>query len=259
MTREVLPGQRSGEIRIPASKSVSHRMLILAALGEKDVTLKLDGVSSDIQATAECLAALGAGISEAERKIEVSPIRALPSGARVLRCRDSGSTLRFLMPVAGALGAEAVFIREGRLPKRPLEPFGKELVSHGMSIREEGEKLICSGQLKGGRFTLPGDISSQFISALLLALPMLSGDSSLEITGKPESEPYIKITEEALKKAGIRFETEGNTYLVPGDQRYALPERAEIEGDWSSAAFFLCLGALSEKGVGVRGRVIAGD
>ncbi|MBQ5514468.1 MAG: 3-phosphoshikimate 1-carboxyvinyltransferase, partial [Oscillospiraceae bacterium] len=124
MTREIMPGQRTGEIRIPASKSVSHRMLILAALGDKDVTLKLDGVSSDIRATAECLAALGAGISEAEGKIEVSPIRAAPSGARVLRCRDSGATLRFLMPVAGALGAETVFIREGRLPKRPLEPFG---------------------------------------------------------------------------------------------------------------------------------------
>ena len=90
MTREIMPGQRTGEIRIPASKSVSHRMLILAALGEKDVTLKLNGVSSDIQATAECLAALGAGISEAEGKIEVSPIKESPSGARVLRCRDSG-------------------------------------------------------------------------------------------------------------------------------------------------------------------------
>ena len=253
MTREIMPGQRTGEIRIPASKSVSHRMLILAALGDKDVTLKLNGVSSDIQATSECLAALGAGISETEGKIEVSPIKEAPSGARVLRCRDSGATLRFLMPVAGALGAETVFIREGRLPKRPLEPFGKELVSHGMSIREEGEKLICSGRLKSGRFTLPGNISSQFISALLLALPLLSGDSSLEITGKSESEPYIKITEESLKKAGIRFETEGNIYLIPGNQRYALPEKAEIEGDWSSAAFFLCLGALSEKGIGVRG------
>lgn len=253
MTRVVMPGQRSGELRIPASKSVAHRLLILAALGQRDVSLRLDGISSDIGATAECLAALGAGIREEEGRIDVSPVKAPPSGARVLRCRDSGATLRFLMPVAGALGAETVFIREGRLPKRPLEPFDRELVSHGMSIREEGEKLICSGKLRGGRFTLPGDISSQFISALLLALPMLSGDSTLEITGKTESEPYIKITEETLKKAKIRFEKKGNSYLIPGDQRYALPERAVIEGDWSSAAFFLCLGALSEKGVGVRG------
>lgn len=117
----------------------------------------------------------------------------MPDGLCILPCGESGSTLRFLLPVVGALGADAVFLREGRLPERPIEPLLRELVRGGMMFRSEGGKLFCSGKLAPGDYTLPGNISSQYISALLFALPKLSGDSTLTITGARESEGYIAL------------------------------------------------------------------
>ena len=177
----------------------------------------------------------------------------MPDGLCVLPCGESGSTLRFLLPVVGALGADAVFLREGRLPERPLEPLLSELVRGGMMFRSEGGKLFCSGKLAPGEYTLPGNISSQYISALLFALPCLAGNSALTITGARESEGYIAMTENALAQSGVRLFKTDSGYDIPGGQTYALPAAVKVEGDYSSAAFFLCMGALSRCGITVSG------
>ena len=178
--------------------------------------------------------------------------------SRSKQCRTAvascpAATLRFLLPVVGALGADAVFLREGRLPERPLEPLLSELVRGGMMFRSEGGKLFCSGKLAPGEYTLPGNISSQYISALLFALPRLAGNSALTITGARESEGYIAMTENALAQSGIRLYKTDFGYDIPGGQTYALPGTVEVEGDYSSAAFFLCMGALSRSGITVSG------
>ena len=184
---------------------------------------------------------------------EVTPLSVPPKGPCVLPCRESGATLRFLLPLVGALGINAVFHREGRLPHRPLEPLLTELARHGMIATSDGCDLYCRGQLRAGDYVLPGDVSSQFVSALLLALPLLPGDSTLTLTSPPESAPYIAITQEVLATAGISLRRVGDRYLIPGGQRYQLPAELTVEGDWSSAAFFLCAGALSREGVAVEG------
>ena len=249
----ISPGTRTGAVRIPASKSQAHRLLICAALGKETVTVRCDGRNADILATAACLRALGAKITDESGALCVEPIKETPGGLCVLPCGESGSTLRFLLPVVGALGADAVFLREGRLPERPLEPFLSELIRGGMAFREEGEKLFCTGKLTPGAYTLPGNISSQYISALLFALPRLAGDSTLTITGARESEGYIAMTENALARSGVRLYKTNSGYDIPGGQTYALPGTVEVEGDYSSAAFFLCMGALSRAGITVSG------
>jgi len=245
-------GPLTGTVNIPASKSQAHRLLICAALGETPVTLSCDGLSKDITATAHCLRALGAAVeTEDDRILRLTPGRT--DAPCVLPCGESGSTLRFLLPVAAALGAEATFHMEGRLPQRPLAPLDAEMERHGVTLRRHGDTLTVSGQLRSGDYALPGNVSSQYISGLLMALPLLRGDSTLTVTGEVESAAYIAMTEDALRLAGIRFQKDGWTYRIPGGQTFALPHELSVEGDWSNAAFFLCAGALSHDGVTVTG------
>ena len=246
------PGPRSGEVRIPASKSVAHRLLICAALGESRTSIRIDGFSRDILATAACLKALGAGIEIRNNVIRVTPIRKTVSGG-LLPCGESGSTLRFLLPVAGALGVSGYFHMEGRLPERPMQVYEDHLRSHGMRIERNGSWLRFGGQLQSGEYRLPGDVSSQYFSGLLMALPMISGESTVIAEGKLESADYIRLTEDAVSRAGVRFERNVRQWAIPGAQRFHLPGFLRVEGDWSNAAFFLCMGALSESGVTVRG------
>ena len=253
MSRILRPGPRSGCVKIPASKSQAHRLLICAALGRGETAIRCDGLSRDIEATAACLRALGAQIREEDGCLYVQPIRTVPAGELTLPCGESGSTLRFLLPVVGALGAEAVFFREGRLPQRPLAPLDAELLAHGMCLEEDGARLRCGGQLRPGAYTLPGNVSSQYISGLLLALPLLEGESSLRVTGALESAAYVTMTEQALRLAGIQISKHNMDYIIHGQQRGTLPETLTVEGDWSNAAFFLAIGALSPLGVCVRG------
>lgn len=237
MTRLIEPGARRGEARAPASKSQAHRYLICAALTEHSVRVENAGDSQDIRATRACLSALFN----------------TDGGTRRLDCGESGTTLRFLLPLAGALGADAEFMLHGRLPERPIEPLARELCAHGMSIERQGNILRCSGALHPGAFTLPGDVSSQFISGLLMALPELNGDSTLNITGQLQSAPYVAMTLEALRLSGINVIEKDGGYHIPGGQSYAAPKTMTIEGDWSNAAPFLCMGALSHSGIAVTG------
>ncbi len=246
-------GPRCGAVRIPASKSRAHRLLIYAALSREETLLRCEGVSRDIEATVRCLRSLGAEIEEESGLLRVRPLRELPEGERLLPCGESGATLRLLLPLIGVLGVRACFQREGRLPQRPLAPLDRELTEHGMRLEEQGALLYASGKLKAGEYRLPGNVSSQYISGLLLALPLLEGESRLQVTEPVESEAYIRMTEEVLDLAGLRFEKESKSYFVPGGQRPGLSGTFTVEGDWSSAAFFLCAGALSEEGVLVKG------
>ena len=260
MNKTLEPGTRTGTVEIPASKSVVHRLLICAALGNNPVKIELRGISEDIKATAACLNNLGMRTVVSGNNITVFPGEAGEKSTEVpqLPCGESGSTLRFLLPVVGALGREACFLMKGRLSERPLRPFRELLCENGMEIRRDDaeceRRLFCSGQLRPGRFLLPGNISSQFFTGLLLALPLLNGDSDIQAEGASESAGYLRITENVLHSAGIVFEKTGPAeWHIQGRQLFRLPETVAAEGDWSGAAFPLCLGATSNTGVTVRG------
>lgn len=254
MSRTISYGRRSGKVTIPASKSQAHRLLICAALSDRETVIECGGISKDIAATAECLRELGAGVSIGEDGvIRLKPIKHTPLEQCELYCGESGSTLRFLLPLVGALGVKAVFHMEGRLPERPLAPLDEELAKHGMSIDKRGALLYCGGKLRAGEYTLPGSVSSQYISGLLMALPHVEGDSRLNITGAVESAAYITMTLDALEQSAVTIVKRPGGYDIPGGQRYNLPQSLRVEGDWSNAAFFLCMGALSYKGLLVEG------
>lgn len=252
----IRPGPRAGVVSIPASKSRAHRLLICAALSGAPSRIGCRGISNDIQATANCLRALGAGVDYLEKEAAyiVRPISKIEKAPISLPCGESGSTLRFLLPLVGALGAHATFRMEGRLPERPLSPLKELLEQHGMTIRRDNDLLRCSGKLTPGDYAIPGNISSQYVSGLLFALPLLSGESRLRVTGIVESADYITMTEDALSLAGFHWVRESAwSYRVPGGQVGTMPDFLSVESDWSSAAFFLALGALSPAGVTVRG------
>ena len=257
MIEIVQAGARSGSVDIPASKSAAHRQLICAALSEKESDLICDGMSKDIAATIRCLEGLGAKVSQTnENTLHIVPVKrgaAADTERAHLYCGESGSTLRFMLPVAAALGRSVVFHMEGKLPSRPHDALVKAMTEHEAVIRQKDDLLYCDGQLTPGEYTIPGDISSQFISGLLFALPMVPGDSHLVIEGKIESSAYIVMTEQAILKAKIRFEKGDHEYHIPGGQVYDAPERNRVEKDWSNAAFFLCMGAMSEEGIVVDG------
>ena len=256
MERVIQKGVRTGAVTVPSSKSQAHRYLICAALSEHPSRLACRGISEDVRATARCLEALGAKIGEAGDTLFVEPVRregGSTADAAELLCGESGSTLRFLLPLTGALGAAACFHMEGRLGKRPHSAFAEELRRHGMTVEQRGAQMFCGGRLQPGSYHLPGNISSQFITGLLLALPLLDGESSLEIDGELQSADYVAITEQALALSGIKLIKAESGYRIPGNQHYRFPAEAEVEGDWSSAAPFLCMGALSKEGVRVEG------
>lgn len=248
MEVKITPRRLGGTIEIIASKSRAHRLLICAALSSAPSILLCNESSEDIDATARCLSALGGKVNRTPSGFAVSPVTS--SSEEVWAdCGESGSTLRFLLPIIGALGKTVRLKLSGRLPQRPLSPLWEELIKHGMSLSFEKEDvLLCSGKLSGGTYTLPADISSQFISGLLFALPLLEADSTLKLTGKIESAQYIAMTEDAVRTYGIRFTYENNTYSIPGRQKYiyGASETPYVEGDWSNAAFWLTAGALGE-------------
>ncbi len=252
MNYEIKSSRRCGQVTVPSSKSYAHRALICAALTEGKNTILCEGLPDDISATVDCLNALGAKTVFGDNRITAGCIQPLTDTVRYTDCGESGSTLRFLLPVAAAIGGETVFNMRGRLPGRPVYGLVNALEQNGVSIEKNGSLLKCSGRLRPGSYTVPGDVSSQFISGLLFALPLLPGDSEINITGSTESLDYIKMTEEMIKLSGIKFEKKNNGYLIYGNQSYRAPECYKVERDWSGASFFLCMGALSEKGITVR-------
>ena len=235
---------------MPPSKSVAHRLLICAALSDAPCTIVCQSVNRDMEATAACLNALGADITYADGKFSVTPITKVQKGA-TLDCGESGSTLRFLLPVAAALGADATFTGQGRLPERPLSPLYEEMTAHGVKMSPNGHMpLKCEGNLPAGLYTIDGGVSSQFISGLLMALPLTGIQSKIVITGKQESASYIGLTLNALKQFGIEIQSTTDGYIIPGGQEFTTPAtQVAVEGDWSAAAFWITAGVAGSKPV----------
>lgn len=242
MNAVVRPGLLRGAVAAPPSKSHAHRLLIAAALSESDCRILRPGENEDISATVRCLQALGADIRREDDALTVRPGRL--SAASALDCGESGSTLRFLLPVACALGCDVTFTGRGRLPERPLEPLLSSLRSHGTSVIGDRLPLQVCGGLHNGTYALPGSVSSQYFTGLLFALPLLPGDSTLLCTSPLESRPYVDLTLSVLRAFGIRIEETEGGWRVPGNQKYVSPSAVETEGDWSAAAFFLGAKAL---------------
>ena len=238
------PSPLKGEIAAIPSKSVAHRMLICAALADGPTTLRIPKTSDDIDATADCLRALGAAITVNNEDYIVEPIAQIENIPQ-LDCGESGSTLRFLLPVAAAAADRCRFDGHGRLPERPLSDLTDAMKEHGVSF--DGEKLpfTIGGRLRGGIYRLPGNVSSQYITGLLLALPLCEEDSVIELTTALESASYIDITLSVLKTFGITVHCERNRYIIPGKQVFRSPGTLPVEGDWSNAAFFLTAAALN--------------
>jgi len=242
---KVSPRKLNGVVRAIPSKSQAHRALICAALADKPTTIECEGGSDDIAATADCLSALGAKIKRGSGVYEVHPLKRGTNDIATLGCGESGSTFRFMLPIVGALGCKASFILKGRLPERPLSPLYEELVRHGAELSPQGSvPFHASGRLAPGRYSLDAGVSSQFISGLLFALPLLDEDSELQLTGQAESFPYIELTLAMLDIFGIQTEFKGNVFSIPGRQTYCSPGKARVEGDWSNAAFWLSAGAV---------------
>lgn len=231
-----------GQVEAIASKSVAHRYLIAAALSDKEVFVHCHSVSEDILATANCLSAMGAGILKKENGFLVTPIdkAKINDSIKQLPCNESGSTIRFLIPVVAALGIHGEFLRRGSLVTRPLAPLDTELEKKGVHIlNKEGGIAKVEGKLKSGIFELPGNVSSQYITGLLFALPLLEGDSEIRITTALQSEDYVKITLDTLKAFSISVTYEKNCFYIPGKQVYTVKCEPNVEGDWSNAAFFM--------------------
>ncbi len=238
----ITPAKLAGTVRVPASKSAAHRALICAALADRPTVVRVGALNRDIEATLTCLTALGAKVRRDGDALEVCPIP--PREGRnaesiaALDCGESGSTLRFLMPVVTALGANARFVGHGRLPQRPNAALTDALRGHGASVDGDLLPMRLSGPIGGGRWALPGNVSSQYVTGLLLALPLLDEDSEIVLTTPLESAAYVDMTLEALAGFGIVIEPSEAGWRVPGGQRYRSPGAIDVEGDWSAAAFW---------------------
>lgn len=223
----IQPGHLSGSVQVIPSKSQAHRYLICAAFATSPTSLVCPDTNRDIEATADCLRALGAEIQRTDWGYHITPHKEIPANA-VLNCCESGSTLRFMLPVVGALGVDATFQMEGRLPMRPLSPLWEEMERMGCRLsRPTSDTIRCQGKLRPGAYTIDGSISSQFITGLLFALPLI-GNSTLTISGNVESKPYIDMTQKALALFS----------------QQPAPHSVEVEGDWSNGAFWLAAKAL---------------
>lgn len=220
----IKPSILKGKIQSIPSKSHAHRAMICAALSGHPELVSVDNPSEDLTATKQTLE--------------------IVRGAGAADCRESGTTLRLLVPVAAALGLEVNFIGRGRLPLRPMEPLLSLLAEHGSHFSQPTLPFRLSGRLRSGRYEIPGNISSQYISGLLLALPLLAGDSQLVLTTGLESSAYVAMTLDCQKHFGICIEPGDSDWHIPGGQTYRAPKTFTVEGDWSNSAFWLAASAL---------------
>ena len=225
MNVTILPGTLKGAVTPPSSKSQTHRAVLALMLAQGEGKLSNLAVSQDIQATQDCVAALKSG----------QPAQA--DGLPLLDCGESGSTLRFLIPVALAVRGGGHFTGRGRLMERPQGPYIRLFEEKGILWKQEGACLTVAGQLEPGVYALPGNVSSQFITGLLYALPLLPGDSRIVLTTPLESRGYVDMTLDMLRRFDIKVEEQEDGFLVPGNQTYQARDLT-LEADWSGAAFW---------------------
>lgn len=250
MDLTITPSLLRGSITPPPSKSQAHRLLLAAALSPGVSTIEHIALSQDIEATLRCMAALGAGATwtgESTLRIQgLSPTGQAAAELPRFDCGESGSTLRFLIPIALATAGGGVFTGRGRLMERPQKPYLDLFDRLGISYEQAGGILTVRGRLVPGDYPLPGDVSSQFFTGLLYALPLLEGGSRILSTTPLESEGYIRMTLEALEAFSVQARWEGRSFHIPGGQRFA-PRTASVEADWSQAGFWYAARALGSQ------------
>lgn len=246
---KINPGKLEGSIKIPSSKSLCHRAIICAALSEGESTIENINYSKDIEATLKCMENLGAAASAFNNNERIKLKKGtITKGEKNLDCFESGSTLRFLIPVALLCGEKVIFSGKGKLPKRPLDPYFNIFDEQNIKYshpKDEFLPLVACGDLKPGNFELKGNISSQFISGLMFALPLLKGDSIIKITTPLESIGYVDMTLDMLNKFGINIENNNyELFKIKGNQKYKAQD-CRVEGDFSQAAFWMVAGILN--------------
>jgi len=240
---KIYPSTLKGEVTIPPSKSAAHRAIICAALSKGISVISPLEYSQDIKTTINSLIALGAEISFSNGVLTVDGTNTFSKTTCEIDCAESGSTLRFLMPIAAAGGINATFSGQGRLPDRPIGIYNELFPLQGVTLSAEKLPLTLRGKLHSGEYKLAGDISSQFVTGLLLALPLLKNDSEIILTTPLQSVGYVDMTIDIMAAFGVKIETTENGYHIKGGQSYK-PTNFKVEGDWSQATFFLAAGAL---------------
>lgn len=242
---KITPSFLSGKVHIPPSKSQAHRAILCAALADGESRVQPVSDSKDMEATVRGVTALGACASAEREVLAVNGTGLFSCPDAEIDCGESGSTLRFLVPIAAAGGAEVSFIGTGRLPQRPIGAYLELLPAHGVYCESSGGlPLHIKGKLQPGDYTLAGNVSSQYITGLLLALPLLKGDSRIILASPLESKGYVDMTIDVMHSFGVTSRETEYGYCVPGNQTYQNGSY-RVEGDWSQAAFFLVAGALN--------------
>lgn len=237
----------NGTVNVPPSKSDVHRAIICAAMANGVSRISPVALSNDIKATIGCIKALGADAVLENNFLTVDGTNMYKNKTALLDCGESGSTLRFFIPIAAVGNINATFVGKGKLPQRPIGIFTEALPKAGTVCKTEGGlPLEIKGQLKSGIFEIPGNVSSQFITGLLLALPILEGDSEIVLTSPLESVGYIAMTIRTMKQFGVNIQATEKGWHIKGGQSYKTCDYT-TDGDWSQAAFFMVLGAIGGK------------
>lgn len=237
MLVKIEPSRVSGTVTAPASKSMAHRLLICAGLSEGTSEIKNVAYSEDILATLDCLCTMGAKIQRGEDYVTIEGTSPEESDGGIYMCRESGSTLRFFIPLAMLTEAECLFKGYGRLMERPMEIYEKIATEKGIRYSKTDEGISVGGTLSGGIYEVPANISSQFISGLLFALPLCEKDSEIVLVGSIESRSYIDMTIDAMALFGVTVSWKNeNTLYLKGNQKY-IPQTLSVEGDYSNSAF----------------------
>jgi len=248
MDIKITPSQVSGTLDVISSKSLVHRLLICAALSGKDTCINLNGISDDILSTVRCLEVMGSSVKIERRKLLVTPLKKplpdAPPSSVAFHCGESGTTARFILPLAAHFFDKYTLTGDGKLPQRPFAPLCEALRSVGCVFDNNRLPMTGTGRVSKGKFKIAGNISSQFISGLLLLLPLLDSESRVKVTTPLESDGYVQMTIEAMALFGIAVEKDKASYYISGNRRYDSPGTVTAEGDWSNAAFFMCMSAL---------------
>lgn len=247
----------SGTVQAPSSKSVAHRIMICAALSRSKCYIKNVSESNDMDATIGCLEALGAKFSRKGKTLYLDATNFVQENATehfTLNCKESGTTLRVIIPICAALGLNVTFVGEGRLPFRPLDEYLKLLPEHGVkcTMEENFLPLTISGKLSGEAFEISPKISSQYVTGMLLALSLLHNDTTLKLSSDLVGGQYVDLTTDVMRKFSVEAKKCGNSYFITGDSKFTAHSSYSdenvgitVEGDWSQAAFFLCAGAIN--------------
>ena len=245
MDIKITPTKLKGEVRVPSSKSFAHRQIMCAAFAKGEIVIENVSMSQDIAVTIGAMNELGADIKADGTNVTVRGIEKIPTEPVTIDCGESGSTLRFVIPVAAALGVTATFTGRGKLPSRPITPYVTELSKKGISFNgyDGSMPFTISGKLQSGDYRIAGDISSQFVTGLILGLSLIEGRSTVTLTSPLQSKPYVDITLRSLEMFGRSVARTENGFEIIGGNDF-VPCKTAVEDDFSQAAFFFVANAL---------------